>query len=97
MSDETPAGWTPLTAEQWRRAPRADHTSLFSREEVEAALRLLAPPDEAAEIVRELYSDSGEPGTVFFYGELLTALASLSDSAAERVRSVSAEDEGPAG
>lgn len=93
MSDETRVGWTPLTAEQWRQMPRADHTSLFSREEVEAALRLLAPPDKAAEIVRELYSDSGEPGTVFFYGELLTALASLSDSAAERVRSVSAESD----
>jgi hypothetical protein len=93
MSDKTPAGWTPLTIEQWRQVPRADHTSLFSREEVEAALRLLAPPDEAAEIVRVLYSESGEPGTIFFYGELLTALASLSDSAAERVRSVSVEGE----
>jgi hypothetical protein len=70
---------------------------LFSREEVEAALRLLAPPDEAAEIARELYSDSGEPGTVFFYGELLTALASLSASAAERVRSVSKESDGDTG
>lgn len=85
-----PVDWTPLTLEEWMQVPSADHTALFSREEVAAALRLLGPPDEAAEIVKELYSEAREPGSVFFYGELLTALASLSDSAAERARSITA-------
>jgi hypothetical protein len=94
MSDNKhPVDWSPLTAEQWRQVPRADHTSLFSREEVTAALRLLAPPEAAEEIARELFEEVGEPGSVFFYGELLTALASLSDSAAERVRSITPVDE----
>jgi hypothetical protein len=90
MSDRNPVEWTPLTPEQWAQLPNADHTSLFSREEVAAALRQLAPHEEADEIARELYSGSQEPGTVFFYGDLLSALATLSNSAAERVRSISA-------
>ncbi len=93
MSDKHPVDWSPLTSEQWTQVPRADHTSLFSREEVTAALRLLTAPDAAEEIARELFEEAQEPGSVFFYGELLTALASLSDSAAERVRSVTPADE----
>lgn len=87
MSEREPASWTPLTAEQWRSVPNADHTALFSRDEVLAALRQLVPPSEASAIADELYSESREPG-VFFYGELLTALSTLSESAAERVRAV---------
>jgi hypothetical protein len=90
MSENAPADWTPLTPEEWTRLPRADHTALFTRQEVATALRLLCPADEAAAIAEELYSEPREPGTVFFYGELLTALASLSDSAAERARSITA-------
>lgn len=81
--------WTPLTAEQWTQVPGADHTSLFRREEVTAALRLLVPAEEAHEIAEALYSEARKQGSTFFYGELLTALASLSESAADRVRSVS--------
>lgn len=88
MTDEQPEAWAPLTPDQWADVPRTDHTALFTRDEVAAALRLLMPPDEAAEIVQELYDEPTEPGTVFFYGELLAALASLSDSAAERARSM---------
>jgi hypothetical protein len=86
MSDKEPAEWTPLTPEQWKELPNAGHTSLFTRDEVEAALKTLAPAGEIAGILNELYD--GAPGTTFFYGELLTALSRLSPSAAERVRSL---------
>lgn len=88
MSERVPVEWTPLTPEEWAKLPRSDHTTLFSREEVTAALNKLTTPEEAEEIARELYSEPSEPGTIFFYGDLLTVLASLSESAADRVRSV---------
>lgn len=87
MSERKPVPWTPLTAEQWKTAPRADHTTLFSRDEVLAALRLLMPADQAISLADELYSKDRAPG-VFFFGELLSALSTLSDSAAERVRTI---------
>lgn len=92
MSDREPVSWTPLTAEQWKDVPNADHTSLFSRDEVLEALRLLVPADEATAIADELYSEDREP-SVFFFGELLTALSTLSESAAERVRAIIPESE----
>lgn len=87
MSERESVPWAPLTAEQWKSVPNADHTALFSRAEVFAALQQLVPADEAAAIVDEFYSTERQPG-VFFYGELLTALSTLSESAAERVRAV---------
>jgi hypothetical protein len=79
--------WTPLTEEQWTSVPNADHTAVFSRDEVFAALQQLVPIAEATAIADELYSAHREPG-VFFFGELLTALSTLSESAAARVRAV---------
>lgn len=87
MSEENFVSWTPLTPDQWRSVPNADHTTLFSHDEVLAALQQLVPIDEAAAIADGLYSPDREPG-VFFFGELLTALATLSESAAARVRSI---------
>jgi hypothetical protein len=81
------------TAEQGKMLPTADHTALFTRDEVFAALQQLVPTDEATAIVDELYSAEREPGSVFFYGDLLTALSALSESAAERARSVVAPPE----
>jgi hypothetical protein len=92
MSERESVPWVPLTAEQWKSVPNADHTALFSRDEVFAALRQLVPPDEATAIVDEFYSAERQPG-VFFYGELLTALSTLSESAAERVRAVVLDDD----
>jgi hypothetical protein len=76
------------TAEQGKSLPNADHTVLFTRDEVFAALQQFVPADEATAMVDEVYSAEKEPGSVFFYGELLTALSTLSESAAERVRTV---------
>jgi hypothetical protein len=87
MSDRESVSWAPLTAEQWKSVPNTDHTALFSRDEVFAALQQMVPVDEATAIADELYSVDREPG-VFFFGELLTALSTLSESAAARVRSV---------
>jgi hypothetical protein len=96
MNERESVSWTPLTAEQWNSVPNADHTTLFSRDEVFAALQQFLPVDEATTIVDEVYSAEREPGSVFFYGELLTALSTLSESAAERVRSVVADVDPPA-
>ncbi|HEX6374075.1 MAG TPA: hypothetical protein VF006_34425 [Longimicrobium sp.] len=97
MSERKSVCWAPLTAEQWKAVPNADHTALFAREEVLAALQQLVSADEATAIADELYSPDREPG-VFFFGELLTVLSTLSESAAERVRSIVADpNEGPAG
>lgn len=90
MSDREPVPWTPLTAEQWKSVPNPDHTSVFTREEVFEALCLLVPADEATAITDALYQEDREPG-VFFFGDLLTALSTLSESAAERVRGMSRE------
>ena len=87
MSEKKSVSWAPLTAEQSKSVAKADHTALFSRDEVFAALQQLVPTDEAEAIADELYNAEREPG-VFFFGELLTALSTLSESAAERVRSV---------
>jgi hypothetical protein len=87
MTNRDPVAWTPLTAEQWESVPNADHTTLFSRDEVMAALQQLTSGEDATRIADELYSDNREPG-VFFYGELLTALSRVSESAAERVRAI---------
>jgi hypothetical protein len=87
MSDRESVGWTPLTAEQRKSLPNADHTSLFSRDEVIAALQQLVSASEATRIADELYGDNREPD-VFFYGELLTALSRVSESAAARVRTI---------
>ena len=87
MGEREPVSWTPLTPQQWRSVPNADHTALFSRDEVLAALQQLVPGAEATTITDELYAEDGEPG-VFFYGELLTALSRLSESVAARVRAV---------
>lgn len=92
MSERASVPWTPLAAEQLRLLPNADHTALFTRDEVFAALQRFVPADEATAIVDELYSAEREPG-VFFYGELLTALSTLSESAAERVRAVVFDDD----
>jgi hypothetical protein len=86
---EEPVSWLPLTPEQRRSVPNADHTALFTRDEVLAALQQLVPAEEAAAIADELYADNRAPD-VFFFGELLTALSGLSDSAAERVRAITA-------
>ena len=87
---------TPLTAEQRRALPNHDHTTVFTRDEVLAALQQLGTPAEALDIADELYRDDREPG-VFFFGELLDALAALSESAAARVREITAPppDRGP--
>lgn len=85
MSERQSVSWT---AEQGKMLPNADHTVLFTRDEVFAALQRFVPADEATAMVDEVYSAEREPGSVFFYGELLTALSTLSESAAERVRSV---------
>lgn len=87
MSERKPVPWAPLTTEQWKSVPNADHTALFSRDEVFVALQQFVPADQATAIADELYSPDREPG-VFFFGELLTALSTLSESAAARVRSV---------
>ncbi|HEX8320052.1 hypothetical protein [Longimicrobium sp.] len=87
MTNREPVGWTPLTAEQRESLPNADHTSLFSRDEVQAALQQLVSASDATRIADELYSDNREPD-VFFYGELLTALSRVSESAAARVRTI---------
>ena len=91
MTNREHVGWTPLTAEQWGSVPNADHTTLFSRDEVVAALQqLVSDDDDVTRIADELYSENREPG-VFFYGELLTALSRVSESAAERVRGLMPE------
>jgi hypothetical protein len=87
MSHREYVAWTPLTAEQRESVPNADHTSVFSRDEVMAALQQLVSASDATRIADELYSDEREPD-VFFYGELLTALSRVSESAAERVRAL---------
>jgi hypothetical protein len=87
MSDREYVGWTPLTAEQREAVPNADHTSLFSRDEVMAALQQLVSASDATRIADELYRGERDPD-VFFYGELLTALSRVSESAAERVRAL---------
>jgi hypothetical protein len=87
MSEREHAAWTPLTAEQRESVPNADHTTIFSRDEVRAALQQLVSAADAARIADELYGDKREPD-VFFYGELLTALSRVSESAAERVRAL---------
>lgn len=93
MSERESVSWAPLTAEQWHSVPNTDHTTLFSREEVLAALQQLVHADEATAIADELYSEAREPG-VFFFGELLTALSNLSESAAQRVRTIMPAAEG---
>jgi len=87
MSDKESVPWAPLTPDQWKSVPNADHTALFSREEVFAALQQLVPTEEATAIADDLYGADRKPG-VFFFGELLTALSTLSESAAARVRAV---------
>lgn len=87
MSAREYVGWTPLTAEQRESLPNADHTSLFSRAEVIAALQQLVSASEATRIADEFYREKREPD-VFFFGELLTALSRVSESAAERVRAL---------
>lgn len=89
MGEKTPASTAPLSAEQRKALPNPDHTALFTRDEVFTALQQLASPTEALAIADELYRDDREPG-VFFYGELLEALAGLSASAAARVREITA-------
>ena len=79
--------WAPLTAQQRNELPNADHTSLFTRDEVLGALRLLVSAEVAGGIVNELYSENRGPGT-FFYGQLLDALSTVSESAAARVRTI---------
>jgi hypothetical protein len=93
MTERESVSWAPLTAEQRHLVPNADHTTLFSRDEVLAALQHLVPADEAAAIADELYGEAREPG-VFFFGELLTALSDLSESAAQRVRTIVPDAEG---
>lgn len=89
MSRGEPAEWTPLTPAESSQTRDAGHTSIFTRDEVERALSLLAPPQAAAEVLAALYDSPTSPGETFFHGDLLFALASLSPSAAERVRTVS--------
>jgi hypothetical protein len=89
MAKREPVSKTPITAEQRRALPNHDHTTLFTRDEVLTALQQLVSPAEALTIADELYRDDREPG-VFFYGELLDALADLSESAAARVREITA-------
>lgn len=92
MAERNPVSWTPLTVDQRKSVPNADHSALFTRDEVLAALQKLVPAEEAAAIADELYAPDREPD-VFFFGELLTALSGLSDSAAERVRTITAPPE----
>jgi hypothetical protein len=87
MSHREHVAWAALTPEQRESVPNADHTSLFSRDEVIAALQQLVSASDATRIADELYGDEREPD-VFFYGELLTALSRVSESAAERVRAL---------
>lgn len=88
MTDHNPVAWGNLTPEEWRVVQKADHASLFDREEVRNALRFLVPEEEIAVILDEVYAEAAEPGSTFFYGDLLTALSLTSASAAERVRTV---------
>ena len=92
MNDRPSASWTNLTPDQWAEVQRSDHRSLFSREEVHAALSRLVPPEEVGRIVAELY-DPDTPEPVFFFGDLLTVLSFGSPGAAERVRAVLNETE----
>ena len=86
MQDRRPVGWSNLTPEQWSAVERNDHASLFTQDEVRRAVTVLAPPEDVDTILEQIYAEEGEPGAVFFYGDLLTALSLLSESAAERVR-----------
>jgi hypothetical protein len=90
MSDRNEgAAWSPLTAEQWRTVEKSDHRSLFSREEVESALTMFVPAEEIPAVLDELYAETpDEPGSIFFFGDLLTALSLLSPSAADRASSL---------
>lgn len=88
MQDRQPIAWSNLTPEQWSAVERNDHASLFTRDEVRRALALLAPPEDVDTILEQIYAEEGEPGAIFFYGDLLTALSLLSESAAERVRAL---------
>lgn len=83
------AAWSPLTAEQWAAVGKSDHRSLFSRDEVESALAMFVPLEEIPPILDELYVDAPEePGSIFFFGDLLTALSLLSPSTADRANSL---------
>lgn len=90
MSDRNEdAAWRPLTAEQWSAVEKSDHRSLFSREEVESALAKFVPAEEIPAVLEELYAEApDEPGSIFFFGDLLTALSLLSPSAADRASSL---------
>lgn len=96
MGDKQPVAWSSLTPEQWSAVGKNDHASLFTRDEVRRALALLAPPGEVETILEQVYAEDEEPGTIFFYGDLLSALSLTSASAADRVRALLHETEAEA-
>jgi hypothetical protein len=93
MNDQQKQPWSELSPDEWHAVPRVDHSTIFSRDEVRRALELLrVPSEEIPAVLDELYADAaGDPGSTFFYGDLLTALSLVSPSAAERAQSLSSE------
>jgi hypothetical protein len=83
---------TAFNVEDGKRFGNGGHSSIFTRAEVREALGVLASPEEADAITATLYDDP-DPGPDFFYGDLLTALAIISESAAQRVRELLSETE----
>jgi hypothetical protein len=81
---------TPFNAEHGKRLGNGGHSLIFTRAEVREALGILASPEDADAITAAIYDDP-DPRPDFFYGDLLTALAILSESSAQRVRDLLSE------
>jgi hypothetical protein len=86
--EEAPA----FNAEKGRGLGHGGHSSIFTRAEVREALGVVASPEDADAITAAIYDDP-DPSPDFFYGDLLTALATVSASAAGRVRELLSETE----
>ncbi len=85
--------WSELGPDDWRAVPKTDHSTIFTQDEVRRALEILqVPEEEIPTVLDEFYADEPDgSGSTFFYGDLLTALAFVSPSAAERVQSLLSE------
>ena len=81
-----------FNAEHGKPLGNGGHSSIFTRAEVREALGILASPEDADAITAAIYDDP-DPSPDFFYGDLLTALSILSESAARRVRNLLSETE----
>lgn len=84
------AEFRELTRGEWSALNRPpDLREIFSRQEVEAALRFVMSPRQAASTARAIYRrEPGSPGVTFFHGDMFSALSLVSADAAERVREV---------